>query len=66
MSKAIEPDCGLEEGFQRLMAGRCPYCGLPIVNVGIFPKQMRAMIARKPTDVRDCELTWACAEGCNP
>jgi len=61
----IEPDCGWEEGFQRLMAGRCPYCGLPIVAPVVSGVQRGPMFALRG-QTRDCELTWACAEACNP
>lgn len=44
----------LVQGFQRLMAGRCPYCGFSLSNVSL----------RGPGGRR--ELHWACPGACNP
>jgi hypothetical protein len=45
------PPGGYEDGFARLVRGKCPWCGFSITHVSIG----------KPSG-----LTWSCAEGCNP
>jgi hypothetical protein len=51
LGPALVPSVGWEEGFQRLMAGRCPYCGNRLLNVGAD---------------RRGGLTWSCVGACNP
>lgn len=49
-AKIVEPRDGWQRGFVRLLNGRCPWCDGPILNVS----------------VAGGELSWACADGCNP
>lgn len=55
---AVEPPCGYPEGFQRLMEGRCSYCGQRMQNVG-FADPAATLEQRGG-------LTWSCIDGCNP
>lgn len=47
----VEPPCGWREGMERLLHGRCPWCGNQIVGIFLDPED---------------GLTWSCLEGCNP
>lgn len=50
LERSVEPPGGFREGYERVMRGRCPYCGQRMTDPVVVASG----------------LSWGCYDGCNP